>query len=111
MAVDTKNASSCVTYEEAKQHLRVDHDFEKELIMSLCKACTEMAEHEMQRPILSRDAQTGIADDIAEVPAAVKTYVLLHVATLYENRASGLDKELKPSPFLKFLLDPYRTWE
>ena len=42
---------SAVTLEEAKQHLRVEHNLDDAYIMSLCQAYTIVAEHEMGRPI------------------------------------------------------------
>lgn len=52
--IDTSTAESGVTLEEAKRHFRVDHSEDDYLIASLCLACTQMAEHELQRGIIIR---------------------------------------------------------
>jgi hypothetical protein len=110
MSIDTRTAVCAVTWEEARAHLRVDCDFDKELIMSLCLACTQMCEHEMQQAIITREGEEGLAETADEVPSAIKTWILAHAATFYENRGHATAGELKTLPFLGALLDPYRTW-
>jgi uncharacterized phiE125 gp8 family phage protein len=45
----------------------------------------------------------------ADVPAAIKSWVLLHVGNLYENREATMPGiSITPLPFASALLDPYR---
>lgn len=46
--------------------------------------------------------------DAASVPAAIKTWMLLHIAHLYDTGAAATDAKLTPLPFLDGLLDRYR---
>lgn len=51
--------------------------------------------------------------DAAAVPAAVKQWVLMRVASMYENRADYATAREAASvaiPFVDSLLDPYRVW-
>lgn len=109
MPVDTSTAMSAVTLEDAKRHLRVDVKTDDALIEALCLSATQMAEHEMQRAVISRDGQEGLAESPENVPAAVKQWVLLVVGHFYENRQAATT-ELKALPYIGALLDPYRTW-
>jgi len=46
----------------------------------------------------------------ADVPAAIKAWILLHVGHLYENREATMPGiSITPLPFLDSLLDPYRV--
>ena len=46
----------------------------------------------------------------ADVPQAIKAWILLHVGHLYENRESTMPGiSITPLPFLDSLLDPYRV--
>jgi uncharacterized phiE125 gp8 family phage protein len=45
----------------------------------------------------------------ALIPAAVKSWIALHAAHLFERREAA-DMALEPLPFLGRLLDPYRTF-
>lgn len=76
--------------------------------MSLCQAYTIVAEHEMGRPIFG---DGGFAETTEDVPQNVKFWVLLHVATLYENRASADTAERKVQPYVIGLLVPFFSWE
>lgn len=110
MGVDTSTAVSAVSLEEAKKHLRVEIDTDDDLIKSLCLAATQVAEHEMQRPIISREGEQGFGSKPEDVPAAIRQWVLLTVAHYYENREAAAPGSLAPLPFIDALLDPYRTW-
>ena len=46
----------------------------------------------------------------ADVPQAIKAWILLHVGHLYENREATMPGiSITPLPFLDSLLDPYRV--
>lgn len=109
--IDTKTAVSAVTLEEAKAHLRVDHGEDDSLIESLCLACTQMAEHELQRPLITREGCEGYGSEPRDVPAAIRQWILLHVAYFYEDRSAATDGAKSVIPRLGALLDPFRTWE
>lgn len=53
--------------------------------------------------------QAGYAD-AATVPAAIKSWILLMIGTLYENRELDAAKALERSPGLAGMLDRYRVW-
>ena len=108
--IDTRAAASGVTLEEAKRHARVDHSEDDSLIASLCLACTQMAEHELQRGIITRDGVEGYATDPSGVPAGIREWILIQAAHFYEHREAAQAENLIENPFVDRLLDPYRTW-
>ena len=57
--IDTSTAKSAVTLEDAKLHLRVDHSADDALIEALCLSATQMAEHELQRGLITREGTVG----------------------------------------------------
>ena len=109
MSVDTTTAESAVTLEEAKAHLRVDSYDEDSLITSLCLAVTQMCEHELQRPIVSREGDEGFGD-VEHVPAAIKQWILHEVGHLYEQRQSTVTGSMSRMPWIDALLDPFRRY-
>lgn len=110
MSVDTKTAVSAVTLEAAKAHLRVDMTDDDDLISALCLACTQMAEHELERPLITREGSEGYGTDPSDVPAAIRQWILLHVGYYYENRQAAQTQAVTALPRLYSLLDPFRTW-
>ena len=107
---DTSTAKSAVTLEDAKLHLRVDHSADDALIEALCLSATQMAEHELQRGLISREGTVGYGAEPSDVPAAIRQWILMQVAHFYEQRQAATQGELKKLPFVDALLDPYRTW-
>lgn len=108
--IDTSTAKSAVTLEDAKLHLRVDHSADDALIEALCLSATQMAEHELQRGLISREGTVGYGAEPSDVPAAIRQWILMQVAHFYEQRQAATQGELKKLPFVDALLDPYRTW-
>ncbi len=109
MSVDTSTAIAAVSLEEAKAHLRVDEDADDALIDSLCLAATQMAEHELQRPLVTREGSEGYGE-ASDVPAAIKQWIKLQVGYMYEERAATAEGAVVERPGIGRLLDPYRTW-
>lgn len=54
MGVEVSTALPAVTLDEAKLHLRVESTADDDLISALILACTQMAEHELQRGLVTR---------------------------------------------------------
>lgn len=105
---DVSTAINAVTLEEAKQHLRVDHDADDEFIKRLILSCTQLCEQEILHGIIDREGTSGFSKDVDHVPEAIKTWILIRVAERYETREGVSAGELKPIPWVESLLDPYR---
>lgn len=54
--------------------------------------------------------RAGYGDTAASVPQAIRQWILLHVAAMYEQREAVAPKDMRSLPFLAGLLDPYRVW-
>lgn len=86
-----------LTIYEARQHLRIDHDDEDELLQAYLDA-----------------AEASIADFLGTelptpMPAPVRAAILLRVADLYENREGQSDRPLHGNQTFDRLLQPYRV--
>lgn len=86
-----------VTLEEAKLHMRVDHDEEDGYIMGLVAA-----------------AETHVANFLGDglpdpMPAPIKAAVLLLVGDLYANREFQGETTLTTGSTYSMLLAPYRS--
>lgn len=86
-----------VTLEEAKLHMRVDHDEEDSYILGLIAA-----------------AETHVGNFLGDglpdpMPAPIKAAVLLLVGDLYENRERQGDRTLTEGTAYSMLLAPYRS--
>ncbi len=53
--------------------------------------------------------EAGYAD-AASVPAQIKTWMLLRIGMLYENRESVSGMTLNELPYVDTLLEPYKIW-
>ena len=89
-----------LTLENAKLHLRVDHDDEDVLIEALMATATAACADYLNMPA---------ADLVVAVPAPVKSAALLLVGNLYENRESMGDRPYSKNPTFEALLNPYRA--
>ena len=110
MGIDISTALPAVDIDTAKEHLRVDFPDDDGLIESLVLSATQLAEHEIQHAIITRDGSEGYCTDPADVPAGIRQWILVHVAHWYEHRQSASQGALSPVPFVDSLLDPFRTW-
>lgn len=110
MAVDVSTAKAAVTLEEIKEHLRLDTTEENSLLELYALAITQRAEHILGRALITREGQEGYGDKPAAVPAAIRHWILLHVAQAYENRETKMDETLSTIPFADALLSPFKTW-
>lgn len=106
--LDVSTAVDAVTLEEAKQHLRVDHDADDAFIKGLILACTQLCEHEILHGIIDREGTDGFSEDVDHVPQAIKTWILIRIAERYETREGVSAGELKSIPWVDALLDPFR---
>ena len=109
--IDTSTAKSAVTLEDAKLHLRVDHSADDALIEALCLSATQMAEHELQRGLITREGTVGYGAEPSDVPAAIRHCILIQVGHYYEHREATVECAVTPLPGLHALLDPFRTWK
>ena len=89
-----------LTLDQTKLHLRVDGDFEDDLIQSLMTAATAAVANHLDNPAI-------VLDNTA--PAPIKSAALLLVADLYENRSAQVEKPLRSNETFDRLLQPYRV--
>lgn len=81
---------------EVKQHLRVIHDEEDEILQTYI-----MAAEDYCKVFLGYDPQT-----LEEIPGAIKAGILIHVAIMYEGREGELEKNMKA---VQMLYWPHRS--
>lgn len=94
-----------VTLDEAKTHLRIDHDAEDELIGTYLAAATQSAADFIHRPIPWTDGEGAPV----EVPAPVKAAILLILGDLYAHREGRfVGTTPADNPAVQMLLWPYR---
>lgn len=90
-----------ITLEDAKLHLRVDHDDENNLIDWMLDVAIEGAANYL-------NVEVGDLDDPL-LPAPVKAAVLLVVGDLYVNREAVGTQPYSQNPTYERLLNPYRV--
>lgn len=101
--------ASCVSVEEIKLFLRVDHSAEDVLIESLGAAATSLVETRIRREVIG-DSDTAVAKSIDDVPQAIRMAVCVIASFMYENR-TATDEELRSRVLRQALLDQYIDWE
>lgn len=93
-----------------KTHLRVDYDYEDELIGLYINAAINYAESFLDRSLIKSESERKSPDDLI-INESIKAALLLTVGTLYANReqeiAGSITAELKFG--VNSLLRPYRT--
>lgn len=89
-----------LTLDQTKQHLRIDGDYEDDLITSLLTAATAAVGSHLDNPAI-------VLDNTA--PAPLKSAALMLVADLYENRSAQVEKPLRGNDTFERLLQPYRV--
>ncbi len=98
-----------VTLEEIKAHLRISHDSEDSLIMQYAMSATLDAEHRLMREIIFREDEQALAQNIDDVPACIKQYILCVVGDLYAHRELSTNSTL--SVHFEHLLDPFILYD
>nr|DAV69001.1 MAG TPA: Head Tail Connector Protein [Caudoviricetes sp.] len=101
--------TSCVTLDEIKSWLRVDHEDDDDLLETLGEAATELAETRLRRPIIAEDDVSAIAKTEDSVPKSIKVAVLVITSFMYENR-NATDLELRDRVLRQSLLDQWILW-
>lgn len=101
--------TSCVSLDEIKSYLRIDHDDEDDLLTGMGEAATELAETRLRRPIIAEDDGSAIAKTEASVPKSIKIAVLVITSFMYENR-NATDIELRDRVLRQSLLDQWILW-
>tara|TARA_R100001143_G_C3357653_1_gene133510 strand:+ start:1131 stop:1406 length:276 start_codon:yes stop_codon:yes gene_type:complete len=87
-----------ITLEQAKLHLRVDHDDEDAAITAMIDAATAAALDYLNMDELPNP-----------VPAPVQAAILLQVGDLYANRERQGERPLYANTTYERLLNPYRV--
>lgn len=98
---------STITLEEAKLHLRVDHDAEDDAITAMIDAAETHAANYL-------NATNGVLESMADsngLPAPILSAVLLMIGTLYAYRESQGERPMLDNQLFTRLLDPYRLVE
>ena len=75
-----------VSLDEVKAHLRIDYDYEDELISSYILAATQLAEHILQREIVQRVDPCALCKEVKDTPQLVKHFVLCQIGDFFANR-------------------------
>ena len=101
--------TSCVTLDEIKSWLRVDHEDDDDRLETLGEAATELAETRLRRPIIADDDASSISKTIDTVPKSIKIAVLVITSFMYENR-NATDIELRDRVLRQSLLDQWILW-
>lgn len=101
--------TSCVTLDEIKSWLRIDHEDDDDLLETLGEAATELAETRLRRPIIADDDTSAISKTIDTVPKSIKIAVLVITSFMYENR-NATDIDLRDRVLRQSLLDQWILW-
>ena len=97
---------SAINLTEAKLHLRVDQDAEDDAITAMIDAAELHAANYL-------NAADGLLESLEDgdgnIPAPVRSAVLLLIGDLYANREAQGERQLFRNDTFYRLLDPYRT--
>ena len=96
--------------DETKLWLRVDHEFDDDLIEALIADATDLVETRLRRPVVSDDEAAAVCSTVSEIPAAIKLAALGIVALKYENR-SATSQEVSDRLLTNAGLDAWINWE
>ena len=112
MAFDVTTALPATTLAECKAHLRVEYTAEDALIEAYILAATQRAEQICEREIVKREDPLALADDVSTVPSAVKTWVWLYVAEMFERRSMSAGGDAGGYGMRRYdhLLDPFMLY-
>lgn len=102
--------TAAVDLNYVKLHLRVDHSDDDALIESLIGAATSQAEHVLGREIVKRTDKNALAETVSDVPDAVKSWICLAVADLYEKRSISESSLGQGRRNYDHLLDAFRIF-
>lgn len=100
---------SCISLEEIKRYVRIDHSDEDDLLEAFGATATELIETRIRRPIIAEDDSTAVATSPEKVPQSIKIAACIIVTFMYENR-SATDVELRDRVMRQALLDQYILW-
>lgn len=89
-----------ISLAEAKLHARVDSSLEDSLIQTMIVAARQAAEARCHRGMTVEDWPEG-------VPEQIKIWMLIQVATLYENREAFTEGKVYRLDHVDGLLDAY----
>ncbi len=96
---------SVINLTEAKLHLRVDHDEEDDAITAMIDTAELHAANYCNSP----DGMLEYwGDSNGEIPAPMRSAVLLMIGNLYANREAQGERQLFANDTFYRLLDPYR---
>ena len=99
-----------VSLEQAKQHLRLDHDDDDGLIQLYMSAAQERIEAYLNRFVVEDISDVSSTEIV--VNAAIQAAALLYIGHLERNRETvvvGMTAIELPNGF-ECLLNPYRLW-
>lgn len=102
-------ADEPITLAEAKDQCRIDDNSEDDILLIYISAAREIAEHELGRKIIG----IGGFGDQADIPKAIKQWMLIQIATMYKQRETIVTGQVMavPNRFVDRMLDPYRVYE
>lgn len=101
--------TTCVSLEEAKAFLRIDHDEEDGVLQMMLHAATELVETRLRRKVVDAEDPSAVAKTLEEVPASIKFAVCVVASFMYENR-EATDEELRSRVLRQAALDRFILW-
>ncbi|MEM9752555.1 MAG: head-tail connector protein [Planctomycetota bacterium] len=90
ITVVTPPAELPVSYSLVKEHLRVDDDDERELILQYLAAATNYAEEELQRSLVNRSLKAAFGDEPADGSIALPRGPVSSITTVGGEPAEGV---------------------